>query len=300
MKCPVCKTELSEGVTKCLSCGFSDLYHEFLNMDDAVSWMEQVVTPYKEKWEATNTGVSAYELYQKMMREQVQLLGETSALKADFEYELNENGAVLTKYHGNESVVKIPNQIDGHTVYKLGERLFYGYNNLKQVIIPISCTELGKSVFERSTLEEITFPASIKSIPENICRECSRLQTAIILAATKIGYGSFYECKSLSNLILPEEMDEIGRFAFSSCGLKKVILPKKIMKICGCAFSDLHDAYCAFQDDSTILVEDGYAFGKAFNVWGDSVFFCNLGSTAQLYATENYITYKPLNEFPFD
>lgn len=292
MKCPVCKKELDNNAAQCTVCGFSDLCHDFLNVDDAISWMEQVVTPYKERWEASHSRVSAYDLYQTMMREQVQQLGETSALKADFEYEINENGAVLTKYHGNESVVKIPEQIDGYTVYKLGDELFSCYENVIEVVIPKTCKSLGQFVFSESSIEAIVFPEKITEIPWGTCNMCKKLET-VVFQGNKLDFidkFAFCGCDKLKHIRLPEEIRQIRAAAFNAdTALESVLLPKKLGELDGQSFGLVPTAF-VFRDDYT-------SFVGVFLFSGNAVFYCNNGSSAHRQAIRHNIPHKPLNEF---
>lgn len=52
MRCPVCKSEYGE-VHACPHCGFDQLQVEFLSRDEAEEWINAVVVPYREKWEAS-------------------------------------------------------------------------------------------------------------------------------------------------------------------------------------------------------------------------------------------------------
>jgi len=54
-KCPVCKTECSNGATKCSVCGFTDengIDRTWPIKEDAEYWLETVVKPYRVLWEA--------------------------------------------------------------------------------------------------------------------------------------------------------------------------------------------------------------------------------------------------------
>ena len=52
--CPVCKSIVDEGATKCKNCGFTDklgINRVWLNEEDAKCWLETVVKPYRTKIE---------------------------------------------------------------------------------------------------------------------------------------------------------------------------------------------------------------------------------------------------------
>lgn len=57
MLCPVCKSECGND-TACAKCGFDQLQVEFLSRDEATHWMNTVVVPYREKWQASQTATA--------------------------------------------------------------------------------------------------------------------------------------------------------------------------------------------------------------------------------------------------
>lgn len=51
--CPVCKTNCPDSAGACSLCGFTELYVEFINKDEADYWLEHTLKPYREKWNRT-------------------------------------------------------------------------------------------------------------------------------------------------------------------------------------------------------------------------------------------------------
>ena len=84
--------------------------------------------------------------------------------KIYFEYTLTSEGAVITKYTGTSSNVKIPSSIEGRPVVKIAEYAF-SESNVKSVILPDGIKELDWFAFYKCPfLEKIYLPASIISI----------------------------------------------------------------------------------------------------------------------------------------
>jgi len=54
MKCPVCKTEISESATVCPNCKFDDLRYEFINAKEVDNYIEKTVEPYGIKWKESS------------------------------------------------------------------------------------------------------------------------------------------------------------------------------------------------------------------------------------------------------
>lgn len=59
MKCPVCKTEIQESAKVCPNCKFAELEREFISVEDAIEWMNSVVTHYRAAWLLENTEMNS-------------------------------------------------------------------------------------------------------------------------------------------------------------------------------------------------------------------------------------------------
>lgn len=127
------------------------------------------------------------------------LMSVTAFAKGEIEYEYYvENGkAVLTEYLGDSKNVVVPSEIDGYIVEKLegtfcdnrkikkveipegiksiGEKTFYGCENLKNVSIPYSVSELGPFAFAYSGIRSVVLGPEIHYISEGCFAGCSKL-----------------------------------------------------------------------------------------------------------------------------
>lgn len=114
----------------------------------------------------------------------------------DFEYELLDKGAVITKYTGKEKDVVVPAEIGGAPV-----------------------TEIGFYAFEAKFLvETVTLPESIVSIGEYAFMDCSSLKSINIPdAVASIERGAFVACTSLESLNIPANVQYIRQEAFTAC-----------------------------------------------------------------------------------
>lgn len=144
----------------------------------------------------------------------------------DFEYEFTADGVKITKYIGKDSVVVIPDSIEGKPVVEMGyesastAQYFGPFSDcvgLKSITIPNSITKIGNGAFYGCTgLTDVNIPNSI----------------------TEIGSNAFYYCTNLKDINIPDSVSEIGSYAFSDCtGLTDINIPDSVTKIGTSAFN---------------------------------------------------------------
>lgn len=86
----------------------------------------------------------------------------------DFDYEIINDEAVITKYNGTATEVTVPATIDGYTVYGVGESAFKDNTAITAVTVETGVKSVGASAFENCTgLATITLPATIMHFGEN-------------------------------------------------------------------------------------------------------------------------------------
>lgn len=78
--------------------------------------------------------------------------------------------------------------------YAIPEKLFYKDSELKTIELPEKTTSIGKFAFARSGLEKVDIPEGVKTI----------------------GYGAFYHCDNLSEVVIPDSVTEIEAKAFDN------------------------------------------------------------------------------------
>lgn len=207
MKCPVCKTELQDGMIKCPACEFEDLSREFVNVSDAANWVDTVVVPYRNKWESKRNR-SPLSMYQELVASQLNRVLSEETVASDFEYDVDEQGAIITRYNGSSESVVIPREIDGHVVYKLGNNLFYKCEELQVVTLPDSLTEIGNGTFMCTSIRTITLPSNIRTIGR-----------------------SAFSLGKLESINLPDSLTVLGESVFGYSKIKEIVFPKGISVI---------------------------------------------------------------------
>ena len=126
-----------------------------------------------------------------------------------------DNGLLLY-YNGSESVLTIPEEVDGNKITTIIEFAFSGDTNI----------------------EEISMPDSIISIDARSFQNCVNLRSVYLsVGVTELKTRTFYGCTSLTNITLPKNLTSIGFGVFADCtSLEKLELPDTVTEISDTAF----------------------------------------------------------------
>jgi len=171
-------------------------------------------------------------------------------------------GDVFASYTGNEESVTVPKGVK-----KLGNRAFYKNQDVRNVELPKSISEIGEFAFARSGIDSISLPNGTTSIDYAAFYRCPNLTNVEIPGTvSSIALGAFDGTPYLENwkdtddgndflvvgdnillsykgrekkLILPEGIKHIAPGAFSkNSSLESVIIPASVSDIGEEAFSD--------------------------------------------------------------
>ncbi len=97
----------------------------------------------------------------------------------------------------------------------IGKTVFKNCTALKNV--DLKCATVGESAFSGCTaLESVIIPTAL-AIRKSAFEGCTALKTAEIGETQYIEERAFYGCTSLTEYKLPENLNEIGAYAFASC-----------------------------------------------------------------------------------
>ena len=120
--------------------------------------------------------------------------------------------------------------VEGPT--EIGINAFYDTGKLKSIRIPNSVTKIDTNAFEKSGLEEITIPSSVKYIKSGAFDHCVHLKKVTFkYGLLEIEFRGFADCDSLKNVTLPDSVTTIGH-AFRDCDqLTSITIPKSVTYI---------------------------------------------------------------------
>ena len=114
----------------------------------------------------------------------------------DYAYVLLEDGgARITDYDGEDAELTVPDELDGHAVREIGEEAFR-FCDMTSITLPDGLTSIGdESFYGCTSLTSVTLPDSL----------------------TSIGDSAFSNCDSLTSVTLPDSLTSISEGAFEYC-----------------------------------------------------------------------------------
>ena len=139
-------------------------------------------------------------------------------------------------------------------VKKIEDEAFQSCEELKEVTMPDTVTEIGQYAFSYGGLTSITLSENLTKIEKGMFCDCKNLKeltipdkvteigqyafmnsglTSITGPADlrKIGQSAFWSCKGLTAVTIPDTVAEIGDYAFYNSGLTSIKLPANLTKI---------------------------------------------------------------------
>ena len=125
----------------------------------------------------------------------------------DYKYSIVNNSVTINSYTGSDSVVVVPDNIDGYDVTGIGNYVFAGCKNIKDIKLPETLESIGYNAFGSCTgLESIKIPSKVK----------------------KIGMYAFEYCSNLKEINLPEGIEDIGSEFIKGTKIEKIQIPKSL------------------------------------------------------------------------
>ena len=186
----------------------------------------------------------------------------------DFEYKIEGENVIITRYIGNDTVVNIPETIEGKNVIELASTAF-AMKNLQSVKIPNTVKTIGHFTFWKNQLTYINIPKSVTKIEygafndNKIIEEQAyiydRTSTGEEDKTTLIGYGgnkkeitipktvktiafcAMTNTPSIESVIIGNNVTSIEPSAFSCPNLKKVVIGENVTNLGLMAFSDCNN-----------------------------------------------------------
>lgn len=127
-------------------------------------------------------------------------------------------------------------------VTTLGDYCFEGCSSLPSVDLPDGIKEFGNGCFSScSSLTSVVLPGSLHTMGYCCFLDCNKLKEVTFFGGTisVLPQESFYNCKSLESIVIPEGVKEIGYHCFYNCtGLASITLPEGITRLADFCFAE--------------------------------------------------------------
>ncbi|MBQ8940388.1 MAG: leucine-rich repeat protein [Firmicutes bacterium] len=180
------------------------------------------------------------------------------------DWEVSADGHVIERYFGSESIITVPNFIDGKPIISVGAGAglgnllkgssskingavisegitavnygtFANVTSLSSVILPDSLKSIGDGAFYNTGLSQtMHFPASLREIGDQAFRKSGITDIEFSDGLERIGQLAFYQCSKLKGgLKLPDTLKVIdyGAFAYCSGLTGELKLPASLTEI---------------------------------------------------------------------
>ena len=125
----------------------------------------------------------------------------------DYKYSIVNNSVTIDSYIGSDSVVIVPDNINGYDVTEIGGSAFARCTNVKEIKLPETLETIENYAFGSCTgLESIKIPSKVKTIGEK----------------------AFGYCSSLKEINLPESIETLGLGFIVGTQIEEIQIPKSL------------------------------------------------------------------------
>lgn len=222
-------------------------------------------------------------------------IGEKEFWAKWYLYTVSENAdesLTITSYSGGESIITIPETINGKRVTAIGAFAFENCSILKSITIPSSITSIGSNAFDGCIwLERVTFgeKSQLESIGSSAFSSCRSLKAVYITDI--VTWFNIAFCNIMSNpliyaenlylngelvtdIVIPSNVTDIGDFTLSGCSmLKSINISDRVTKIGYQAFKGCRMLTSIIIPDNVASIGD-----DAFSECDSLTIYCEVAS----------------------
>ncbi len=244
------------------------------------------------------------------------------AVAHDFEvdgvcYNINSDGNTVTvTYYGSSFVESMfyysgnvyisPDvQYGGkwYNVTAIGNDAFQMCSMVTGISLPSSIVTIGNNAFKGCGITSFELPGSVISLGNDILNGCKSLESITVDNQNSV-FDSRFNCNAIietstnkliagcKNTIIPNNVTEIGRYAFIGQDVKYIEIPNSVLTIAESAFSgcQLLDSIC-IPDATTFIGASAFYYCKAMKKLTIGKSVINIGQGAFSYCSGLQVVY---------
>lgn len=158
------------------------------------------------------------DLTHRMVEEEAEVVNRQKETTVN-DYEFDAESASITGYHGEDTAISIPSEIEGTSVEHVGRQAFSG-KKLDQVDLPDGLKSIDTGGFIGNNLVGVSLPPTTEKIGDMAFAANTQLESIELNEGLQtIGDRAFFNAQSLKAIQLPDSLVQIGNQAFRRSGL---------------------------------------------------------------------------------
>ncbi len=225
-------------------------------------------------------------------------------------------GVAASAFNSNKVVTEVLfGALEKGETLTIGDQAFGNCAVLAKIALPEGLGEIPASMFYGcKTLEEVVIPSTVATIGSRAFSGCSNLKTLtftatpagqdpvdLVIADARSYYDSpFYSCNNLKEIVLPERLTVIGKYAFGGLVsgqygeyyiplFERISLPSTLKEIHDYAFQNARYLTSVTFAPGTTLSDNG----KTFSIGASAFYYCeSLTSITLPSSTDPDVTYS--------
>lgn len=241
--------------------------------------------------------------YKKPTEKVKEIVGIAAADYVDLQYKAaGKTGCTCTKCLSDFEVIQVPDEIDGLKVTGIGDGCFEKLANVKKIILPCSVKSIGKGAFAGcKKLVAVVYADNPGSKDDfKICEKGKLValfttKTSFVIPddVSEIGKNAFSNCNKLKELVLRSGMKRLLNDSLAECkSLKTINLSGNLDEINVVAFEKGGIKEVILPNGASVAIHDKFMFGCfAYTPEGMTFSYQQVGEKLSLAGSES-VRYK--------
>ncbi len=219
-------------------------------------------------WLEINSNTLYYEGYEGVMGNQdmwmVPQWEYSGPNLEDYDYIIESEGVVITRYLGLGGVVEIPNAIEEKPVIEISAGAFRN-KGIVSLALPTSLQRIGSYAFSNNKIKELVFPSSLEEIDYNAFAYNEIEQLTLNTNLKEIGVESFIGNK-INRLTVPNSIQVVSESSFANNNINELVLLDGVEEIGENAFGGNRISNVSFPKTLRSIGDFSFSSNNLFNI----------------------------------